>query len=167
MARTNQGSYSFLEFTLDTSTERLFRGPDEIKLRPKTFQVMRYLTEHHGRLVTREELLQAVWSDVAVTDESITKCIAEIRKALADESQEIIRTVTKRGFLIQAEVRLLETAPKAAQVPSFGPWLPSRRMMLVAGVGGLGVATAMVSVAWLVPRSGREHHFDAIARPAF
>lgn len=60
----------------------------------------RYLIEHHGRLVTREELLQALWGDVAVTDDgSITKCIAEIRKALADGSQEIIRTVIKQGFL--------------------------------------------------------------------
>jgi DNA-binding winged helix-turn-helix (wHTH) protein len=96
---------------------------------------MQYLIEHHGRLVTREELLRAVWGDVVVTDESITKCIAEIRKALGDESQDIIRTVTKRGFLFQAEVRLLELAPKAAQFPGRGWGLPSRRMMLVMGLG--------------------------------
>jgi DNA-binding winged helix-turn-helix (wHTH) protein len=97
-------AYSFLDFKVDLSTERLLRGSDEIKLRPKSFHVLSYMIEHHGRLVTREELLRAVWDDVVVTDESVTKCITEIRKALSDESQEIIRTVHKRGFVFQADV---------------------------------------------------------------
>src|SRR6266404_2081555 len=108
--------YSFLDFTLEVAAERLMHGPTEIKLRPKSFQVLRYLVEHHGRLVTREEALQAVWGDVAVTDESVTKCIADIRKALVDDSQEIVRTVPRRGFLFQAEVRIDQplVAPQAA-----------------------------------------------------
>ena len=71
-------SYSFLDFTLDLAAERLVRGANEIKLRPKSFQVLRYLIERHGRLVTRDELMQAVWGDIAVTDESISKCIAAL-----------------------------------------------------------------------------------------
>jgi len=112
MARTNHGSYSYLEFTLDPAAERLFRGPDEIKLRPKSFQVILYLLEHHGRLVTREELLQAIWGDVVVTDESITKCIAEIRKALGDEPR-----------------RLYVPSPDGASSlnPKFVLWGPRRR----------------------------------------
>jgi DNA-binding winged helix-turn-helix (wHTH) protein/Tol biopolymer transport system component len=104
-------SYSFLDFTLDQATQRLLRGTAEVKLRPKSFQVMRYLVENAGRLVTREELLQAVWGDVAVSDESVTKCIADIRKALGDDSQEIVRTMTRRGFLFQAQVRVVHPPP--------------------------------------------------------
>src|SRR5262249_25299223 len=100
-------AYSFLDFALDPATERLVHGTQVIRLRPKSFQVMRYLVEHAGRLVTREELLQAVWGDVAVTDESVTKCIADIRKALED-SQDIIQTVPRRGFLFQPLVRLAQ-----------------------------------------------------------
>jgi len=151
MARTNHGSYSFLEFTLDPAAERLFRGPDEIKLRPKSFQVILYLLEHHGRLVTREELLQAIWGDVVVTDESITKCIAEIRKALGDESQEIIRTVTRRGFLFEAQVRLVGSSPEAAQGSSRRP---GRRFPGTRALLAVSFAIPAVVVLILALRSG-------------
>jgi DNA-binding winged helix-turn-helix (wHTH) protein len=81
-------AYAFLDMTLDVSAERLARGEADVKLRPKSFQVLRYLAERSGRLVTREELLRATWPDVIVTDESLTKCIADIRKALNDDSQQ-------------------------------------------------------------------------------
>jgi hypothetical protein len=53
-------SYAFRDFTLDLAAERLVRGIAEIKLRPKSFQMLRYLVERHGRRVTREELLPGV-----------------------------------------------------------------------------------------------------------
>ena len=122
-------SYSFLDFTLVPAAERLLRGAEEIKLRPKSFQVLRYLIERHGRLVTREELMQAAWGDVAVTDESISKCIADIRKALGDDSQQIVRTVTRRGFLFQAEVRIEQPSHGLPQTSSF---YPKRRVPVVS-----------------------------------
>jgi TolB-like protein/DNA-binding winged helix-turn-helix (wHTH) protein len=177
---TQQGSapeqslYSFLDFTLDLATEQLFRRGTQINLRPKSFQVLRCLVERQGRLITREELLQVVWGDVAVTDESITKCIADIRKALADESQEIVRTMPRRGFLFQADVRpglkpqLTTTPYSAAQaeasfpVPSLPLQLSSRRKtVLLAGV----VLMFVGSFTWLLLR-GRlpdQPAFDAIA----
>jgi TolB-like protein/DNA-binding winged helix-turn-helix (wHTH) protein/Flp pilus assembly protein TadD len=168
MARTDQGSYSFCDFTLDASKERVVRGSTELRLRPKSFQVLHYLVEHHGPLVTREELLRAIWHDVAVSDESITKCIAEIRRALADESQEIIRTVTKRGFLFQAEVHLVEAVPKTAQGTRPGPrrMLPSRRTVLVAGRVAIGLVAALaslISTPWRGRLFGRKPAFEAIA----
>ena len=156
-------SYSFLDFRLDTAAERLFRGTSEIKLRPKSFQVMRYLVERHGRLVSREELMQAVWGDVAVTDDSITKCIADIRKALADDSQEIVRTAPRRGFLFQAEVRIDQQS--APQPPSSYPErrFPGRRAMLVAGLIVLGTLAALVSLQSRGHLFGRRPAFEAIA----
>jgi len=150
-------SYSFLDFTLNLATEGLVRGTSEIKLRRKSFQMLRYLLEHHSRLVTREELMQAVWGDVAVTDQSITKCIADIRKALADDSQEIVRTIAGRGFLFQAEVRLVEPPRGEPQL------FPSRRAMLIAGVVTFALVTGLISFQLRQHLFGRRPAFEAIA----
>lgn len=171
----HDSSFSFLDFTLDRAAARLLRGTNEINLRPKSFQVLQYLVERHGRLVTREELLQTVWGDVAVTDESITKCIADIRKALADDSHEIIRTVSRRGFLFQPEVRLVDRCA----VPDEGEMLPRREAvspsfswarrfagrpaMLFAGMVVFGLLTGLVALRWHGDPSGRRPTFEAIA----
>ena len=107
-------AYSFLDVTLDVSAERLTRGATEVKLRPKSFLVLRYLAERSGRLVTREELMEAIWPDVVVTDESLTKCIADIRKALGDDSQQVIRTVARRGYVLTAPVMKTVEFPRQA-----------------------------------------------------
>jgi len=65
-----------------------------------------YLVERHGRLVEREELMQAVWPGIEVTDESVTRCVADIRKALSDDAQRLIRTVPRRGYLFAAAVAI-------------------------------------------------------------
>ena len=96
--------YSFGGFTLDLERGFLRNGCEEISLRPKSFEVLAYLVERQGRLVSREELMRAVWPDVAVTDESVTKCIADIRKALADDSQQLVRTQARRGYVFAASV---------------------------------------------------------------
>jgi adenylate cyclase len=94
----------FESFTLDL--ERLtLRGPSgQADLRRKTFEVLRYLVEHAGRVVTKEELVKAVWPDVTVGDESLTKCVSEVRHAIGDEGQRIIKTVPRRGYLIDVPV---------------------------------------------------------------
>ncbi|HZQ52598.1 MAG TPA: winged helix-turn-helix domain-containing protein [Bryobacteraceae bacterium] len=99
--------YCFGEFTLDLDSGFLCRGPQEIALRPKPFEVLAYLVEHHGRLVTKDALIGAVWPDTAVMDNSLAQCIVEIRKALNDDSQQLIRTVPRRGYVFTAPV----TAP--------------------------------------------------------
>ena len=60
--------------------------------------------EHHGRLISRADLMEAVWAETAVTDNSLTQCIVEIRKSLDDVSQQLIRTVARRGYLFTAQV---------------------------------------------------------------
>ena len=61
-----------------------------------------YLHEHHGRLVTKEELFRAVWPDTFVSDDSLTKCIREIRHALGDVGHQLLKTVARRGFILDA-----------------------------------------------------------------
>ncbi len=96
--------FSFGAFTLDLDAGLLQRGDQEIPLRPKAFAALAYLVERPGRLVSKTELIEAVWPDAAVTDNSLVQCVREIRRALNDESQQLIRTVARRGYVFTAPV---------------------------------------------------------------
>jgi class 3 adenylate cyclase/tetratricopeptide (TPR) repeat protein len=85
-----------------------------MKLRPKSFEVLRYLVENARRVVTKDEVIDTVWSGVSVTEESLTRCISEVRRALGDERQEIVKTIPKRGYLLDIAVEAVETAAQAA-----------------------------------------------------
>ena len=102
---TERPALCFAGFVLDPARGSLL-GPDgvEVPLRPQSFDVLRHLAGNAGRLVSRDELMAAVRPDVIVTDDSITRCVAEVRRALGDEAQRLLRTVPKRGYLFAAEV---------------------------------------------------------------
>src|SRR5215470_17720729 len=95
---------SFGDFTLDLRRARLLRASDEVKLRPKPFEVLKYLVENPGRVVTKAELLQAVWPDSFVTDDSLVQCLRDVRRALGDDEQRFIKTVPRRGYIFDAEI---------------------------------------------------------------
>jgi DNA-binding winged helix-turn-helix (wHTH) protein/TolB-like protein len=97
-------TYSFDEFTLDLTRGCLLRGATEIKLRPKSFEVLKFLAENGGRLVTKDELIEAIWTDTAVTDDSLVQCLKDIRLALDDKSQAFIKTIPRRGYIFEKEV---------------------------------------------------------------
>lgn len=101
----------FEGFTLDLSCGCLRRGQDEIKLRPKSFEALRYLVENRGRLLTKEELIRAVWGDGFVTDNSLVQCLIEVRRALGDGNQTMIRTIPRRGYIFESPVNCRENIP--------------------------------------------------------
>lgn len=90
---------SFPPFHLDLANEQLWCGERLLVLRPKTFAILRYLVEHAERLVTKEELLHAVWGDTQVSDERLRDYVREIRQALHDDSNapRFVETVRGRG----------------------------------------------------------------------
>jgi len=94
---------SFGDFTLDLRRACLLRADQEVKLRPKPFDVLKYLVENPGRVVTKEELLRAVWPDSFVTDDSLVQCLRDVRRALGDDQQRYIKTVPRRGYIFDAE----------------------------------------------------------------
>lgn len=104
MQKLSHQTYSFEGFTLDLTRGCLLHGQEEIKLRPKSFEVLKYLVENNRRLVSKDELIHAVWVDTAVTDGSLVQCLKDIRHALSDESQQIIKTVHGRGYIFDREV---------------------------------------------------------------
>src|SRR6267154_5835262 len=96
----------FQPFRLDTVNHCLWRGEDRVSLTPKAFDVLRYLVEHADRLVTQEEILEALWPDTYVNPEVIKKYVLEIRKALGDrhDKPEFIETFPRRGYQFVATV---------------------------------------------------------------
>src|ERR1044071_9249379 len=90
----------FGHYRLDTLNHCLWRADKRLPLTPKAFDVLRYLVEHSERLVTQDELLEALWPDTYVNPEVIRKYILEIRKVLGDRSGDpaFIETLPKRGY---------------------------------------------------------------------
>jgi len=112
--------YQFEGYTLDTNRCLLRSSDREIELRPKSFEVLRYLVENADRLITKEELIKAIWPDVVVTDDSLTQCVSEARQAIGDSSQIIIKTVPRRGYRFTSLVSPMapDTARSGASVKS-------------------------------------------------
>src|SRR5262249_42437070 len=144
-AEPSRRLYIFGVFTLDLDGGFLRRGGEEVPLRPKVFETLAYLVEHHGRVVSKAALIEAVWPNTAITDNSLPQCILEIRRALMDNSQELIRTVARRGYVFAAPVStpVLEfPGPPIAGPVKAGPPAPagSRRRVLMFVLAGLLVA---------------------------
>ena len=100
----NPGMHRFLDFTLDSRRQLLLRGAESIRLRGRTYDVLSYLVMHAGRLVSKQELMESVWGDVAVTDDSLVQCLIEIRRALGD-GHDVVKTIRGRGYLFDVAVR--------------------------------------------------------------
>jgi TolB-like protein/DNA-binding winged helix-turn-helix (wHTH) protein len=107
---------SFKAFRLDASNHLLWRNGDRVPLAPKAFDVLAYLVEHAGRVVTQDEIFEALWSETYVNPEVLRKYILEIRKALGDrpDNPEFIETLPKRGYRFVAPV----IDESTAKVPS-------------------------------------------------
>ena len=122
--------YSFAGYTLDLRQGCLRAGDRQIELRPKSFALLRYLVENAGRLVPKDELVNSLWPSVVVTDESLTRCVSDVRLALNDGGQRIIKTVPRRGYLLAAPVSRLEPpvmAPSQDREPDAAPQRPAER----------------------------------------
>ena len=131
-------SYRFDRFVVDLRSASLRRDGIVLPLRPKTFDVLVYLVRNPGRLIAKDELIENVWQNVIVTENSLVQCIMEIRQALGDGAQAI-ETVAKRGYLLSASVVEVDQ-PKPPEAPpadaetdskSSAPPLPERPSIAV------------------------------------
>ncbi|MDQ6436482.1 winged helix-turn-helix domain-containing protein [Mesorhizobium sp. LHD-90] len=115
----------------------------KITLRAQAAEVLKVLAARPGQLVGKDELVQAVWGSIAVTDDSLVQCIKEIRKALGDEAHEIVKTVHKRGYVLEP-------------VRTERAWtLPRRRWIALAA--GATVLAALAGVyLWPTEKPGAE-----------
>src|SRR5215813_13932099 len=112
------GQASLIEFPpfhVDVANEQLWRGQEQIHLRPKTFAALRYLIAHAHQLVTKETLFQVLWPETSVSDSVLMVCIRELRKALGDDARapRFIETVHGRGYRWLASLRSASPVPSS------------------------------------------------------
>jgi DNA-binding winged helix-turn-helix (wHTH) protein/pimeloyl-ACP methyl ester carboxylesterase len=100
----NPETYQFGDFTLDLSEGRLTRSGAEVALRAKAFELLCLLIRGRGRLFSKEELIDTLWPDVFVSDDSLTQLVSTIRSAMGAGASDMIVTVPKRGYRFAAPV---------------------------------------------------------------
>src|SRR4030095_13714427 len=140
--------FVFAPFRLDLVNEHLWQGEEVVPLRPKLFAVLRHLAEHAGRLVTQEELRQAVWPGTVVSESVLRGAIRELREVLGDDAAaaRFVETVPHRGYRFVAPL----TVAPLSDAPALAP--PAR-----AGRRGTGLPA---------PASERKKLYSARATPA-
>ena len=169
---------SFKAFRLDRENHILWRNEDRVPMAPKEFDILAYLVEHAGRVVTQDQILDALWSDTYVNPEVLRKYILEIRKALGDrpENPEFIETVPKRGYRFvasvandngnepppalsashKAEVKVLEEKIESETAPSKRESGFAKRKLWVVTVGVLAIVAVVGFLGYVrSKRNGR------------
>ena len=111
-------AYRFGPFALDPAAFRLHRGEAEVPLTPKAFELLARLIRERHRVLTKQELLDALWPDTAVTENTLTQRVKEIRQALGDSAQTpiYIRTIPRVGFQFVAAVTEEPAAARATDI---------------------------------------------------
>jgi len=98
--------YLFGDYRFDVATFQLWRGDHPITLTPKIFDTLAVLIQHRDRAVSKDELLNLVWPESSVTEDSLTQSISVLRKALGDDTANprLIATIARRGYRFIAPV---------------------------------------------------------------
>lgn len=97
--------YRFGDTSVDTLRAEIRRAGETVPLRRKSFDVLVYLLERPRRVVTKRELLDATWGDRIVTEGSLKCCLTEVRAAIGDHELKLIRTIPRRGYILEAPFR--------------------------------------------------------------
>ena len=156
--------YRFEDFELDTENYRLEKNGQEVHLQPRVLDFLAYLIANRGRLVTKAELVEAVWEGQVVSDSVFSRCAYELRKALRESSQEprFLQTVHGKGFRFLGEVKE-ETSEVG--VPSLPPPTPRRVVRNFHGQRGILVTLvlALLPLGWWFFNPSPETEIPAIS----
>ena len=157
---------TFGGYRFDVGTGRLWSGAREIRLTPKASDVLKQLVLHAGELVSKEDLFATVWSGTAVSDDALTSCIQELRRALEDDSKQprFIETRHRRGYRFVAQ--LSEAAPRnivdSANTPGRGDPDPGQEIRFCTTSDGVSLAySAVGSGPYIVRVLGYFTHLEA------
>ena len=110
-------AYLFGAFRLDLEAGELLRRGERVEIRPKVFDLLLFLLQNRGKLLTKEMLLAQVWSDVVVSETSLTRTVADLRELLEDDSDQpqYIETAPKRGYKFIAAVEEVRSGAPGSQ----------------------------------------------------
>jgi DNA-binding winged helix-turn-helix (wHTH) protein/tetratricopeptide (TPR) repeat protein len=156
--------YEFNDFRLDPVRRQLRRSDEFVPMPPKVFDTLLALVRDHGRIVEKDELIEAVWPDTMVEENNLTQNISAIRKTLGDDRREnsYVATIPGRGYRFVAPVRVLPagaTAPEKGRTPALAttavtrPRRPAKRYVL-ALVTALACLTSL-SFLWPMSKAPR------------
>jgi len=150
--------YAFDDVRVDTAAFRVERGGTVIALEPKAFDLLVLLLERPGQLVTKQEILDTVWRQTAVTDNALTRTVAHLRKALGDDAREAryIETVPTRGY------RWVATVTRPAEASPVRP--PAESRPRSSRLALLGLAALVVAAIVLTVRLGEGWWSARVAR---
>jgi adenylate cyclase len=153
----------FDRYILDLDCGRLLVDDKEIVLRPKTFAVLRHLVENPHRLISKDALFAAVWPNLTVTDDALVQSIGELRRALGEDGARLIKTIPRRGYRLEADVRTLDPmGPSSAgpvPIPDRQPQpAASARVKLIAPI----ILAVMVLAGLLWSSLGSDWTFPSL-----
>ena len=135
----------------------------ETMLRPKTLDLALFLLLNPRRVVSRAEILDAIWPGIFVTDDSVTQCVTELRRAMGAEGAALLKTLPRRGYLLDSEVVAepatlpgpvpVPESQGAARIPPAAPNSPAParavlRYWASLAAAGLAGASILVWLAW-------------------
>jgi TolB-like protein/tetratricopeptide (TPR) repeat protein len=118
-------AYAFANAEFEPTAGTLTVDGRHSSLRPRSGAVLRCLLDRPRQVVSKDDLLREVWSDLVVTENSLAQCIKEIRRELGDAQEAVLKTVHRRGYVIEADVTRPNAEPRAAALP------PGRKLSLV------------------------------------
>ncbi|HSV58437.1 MAG TPA: winged helix-turn-helix domain-containing protein [Variovorax sp.] len=120
---------TFAGFIFDPGRQELSKDGAALPRSPKTLALLRYLLANAGRVLGKDELIQALWGAVVVTDDSLVQCVKDLRVALADRDQRLIKTLPRRGYMFDVAVNEFKREPAVAAPRAQAPRRIARARM--------------------------------------
>jgi DNA-binding winged helix-turn-helix (wHTH) protein len=148
MDRNTPQVLRFGRFALDLARGCLRDSDQDIDLRPKTYEVLRCLVDNAGRLVSKQALYDTVWPNATVTDDSLVQCIRELRVKLGDDTHRLIKTVPRRGYLLDPMVAVPAPSARDLDLPRPTLHLGRARKWALGGAVATGMLSAAVGVTY-------------------
>jgi TolB-like protein/DNA-binding winged helix-turn-helix (wHTH) protein len=146
---------TFDDYILDGARRELWRGSEPVVVEPQVFDLLVYLVQHPERVVTKDELLQAVWDGRIVSESAITNRINAARRAIGDsgEQQRLIRTVPRKGFRFIGAIKK-EAVESTKEAPSQGSRRRRQGIALAFTAAASGLLGAAIAAFLLWPGAG-------------
>jgi DNA-binding winged helix-turn-helix (wHTH) protein/TolB-like protein/thioredoxin-like negative regulator of GroEL len=154
--------YEFGEFRLETATRRLLRAGEPVALTPKVFDTLVYLVEHRGVVLTKDDLLSALWPDVIVEENNLGQNISKLRGVLGEVpgSNRYIATIPGQGYRFVANVTEVGGDGAVSQAAAPGPSGYRRGAILI---GLLAIVVTLVWLGWRGMHARRDVPLSTIA----
>ena len=163
------------DWRIDPQADVISRADSSVKLVPKTMEVLGYLVQRAGEVVSQEDIEAAVWRDLVVTPSSVYQAIGDLRRALGDDKREpqYIATIPRKGYRLIAPVRSTgddaDRSATQANPADAGPaqWTTRRKALLIAAPIAAAVVVIATTLTWMhrdaAPASGAEAQAPSIA----